>query len=163
MSKDASFDIVSKVDMAAMQDALHQAVKEIESRFDLKGTGCELTLEAEVVTAKAPDDFKLRNIVDILEQRMVKRGLSLKALEHGKVESSLGGAMKQVITVRQGIDKERAKKIIGLIKDQKIKVQAQIQDDQIRVTGKNKDDLQAVIALLKKADLDLDLQYVNYR
>lgn len=163
MSKDASFDIVSKVDMAAMQDALHQAVKEIETRFDLKGTGCELSLEGEVVHAKAPDDFKLRNIVDILEQRMVKRGLSLKALERGKVESALGGTVKQDITIRQGIDKERAKKITGIIKDQKLKVQAQIQDDQVRVTGKNKDDLQAVIAVLRKADLDLDLQFVNYR
>lgn len=163
MSKEASFDIVSKVDMAAMQDALHQASKELETRFDLKGTGCELSLEKDVVTAKAPDDFKLRNIVEILEARMIKRGLSLKALDPGKVESSLGGALKQLITVRQGIDHEHAKKITTLIKDQKLKVQAQIQDDQVRVTAKNKDDLQAVIAALRKADFDLDLQFINYR
>lgn len=163
MSKEASFDIVSKVDMAAMTDAVHQAGKEIDTRFDLKGTGCELVLDKEAVSAKAPDELKLRNILDILEARMIKRGLSIKALDYGKVEEALGGAVKQTIGIKQGIDKERAKKITGLIKDHKLKVQAQIQDDQIRVSGKSKDDLQVVIQLLKGADLDIDLQYLNYR
>lgn len=163
MSKEASFDIVSKVDMAALTDAVHQANKEIESRFDLKGSGSELSLDKEVITAKAPDEMKLRNIVDLLEARMIKRGLSIKALDRGKVESALSGTVKQVITVIQGIDKERAKKITGLIKDTKLKVQAQIQEDQIRVTGKNKDDLQGVMGALRGADLDIDLQFVNYR
>lgn len=163
MAKEASFDIVSKIDMAALTDAVHQANKEIDTRFDLKGTGCELTLEKETLSVKAPDELKLRNVVDILENRMVKRELSLKALEPGKIESGLGGSVKQTITVRQGIDKDRAKKITGIIKDKKLKVQAQIQDDQIRVSGKSRDDLQEVIAALKGADLDIDLQYINYR
>jgi len=163
MSKEASFDIVSKVDMAALTDAVHQANKEIEARFDLKGTGSELSLEKETITAKAPDEMKLRNIIDILEGRMIKRGLSIKALDRGKVESALAGTVRQVITILQGIDKERAKKITGLIKDTKLKVQAQIQEDQIRVTAKSKDDLQAVMGTLRNADLDIDLQFTNYR
>lgn len=163
MSKEASFDIVSKVDMAALTDAVHQANKEIENRFDLKGTGSELSLDKEAITAKAPDEMKLRNIIDILEGRMIKRGISIKALDRGKVESALAGTVRQVITVIQGIDKDRAKKITGLIKDTKLKVQAQIQEDQIRVTGKNKDDLQTVMGTLRNADLDIDLQFTNYR
>ncbi|HEY9856925.1 MAG TPA: YajQ family cyclic di-GMP-binding protein [Stenomitos sp.] len=163
MSKEASFDIVSKVDMAALTDAVHQANKEIEARFDLKGTGSELSLEKETITAKAPDEMKLKNIVDILEGRMIKRGLSIKALDRGKIESALAGTVRQVIGIKQGIDKDRAKKITGLIKDTKLKVQAQIQEDQIRVTGKNKDDLQAVMGTLRNADLDIDLQFTNYR
>lgn len=163
MSKEASFDVVSKVDMAALTDAVHQANKEIENRFDLKGTGSELELDKETITAKAPDEMKLRNIIDILEGRMIKRGLSIKALDPGKIESALAGTVRQVIGIKQGIDKERAKKITGLIKDTKLKVQAQIQEDQIRVTGKNKDDLQAVMGALRGADLDIDLQFTNYR
>lgn len=163
MAKEASFDIVSKIDMAALTDAIHQANKELETRFDLKGTGCELSLEKETLSVKAPDELKLRNVVEILENRMIKRDLSLKALDFGKIESGLGGNVKQTITVRQGIDKDRAKKITGLIKDKKLKVQAQIQDDQVRVSGKSRDDLQEVIAVLKGADLDIDLQYLNYR
>lgn len=163
MSKEASFDIVSKVDMAALTDAVHQANKEIENRFDLKGTGSELALDKEAITAKAPDEMKLRNIIDILENRMIKRGLSIKALDRGKVESALAGTVKQEIKVIQGIDKDRARKITGLIKDTKLKVQAQIQEDQIRVTGKSKDDLQAVMNTLRGADLDIDLQFTNYR
>ncbi|MBO9542147.1 YajQ family cyclic di-GMP-binding protein [bacterium] len=163
MSKESSFDIVSQVDMPAMTDAIHQANKEIENRFDLKGTGCELTLEKETISVKAPDELKLKNVVDILENRMIKRNIPLKGLEHGKVEAGLGGTVKQTLTIRQGIDKDRAKKITNLIKEKKLKVQAQIQDDQIRVTGKSKDDLQTVIAALKGVDLDIELQFVNYR
>lgn len=163
MSKESSFDIVSQVDMPAMTDAIHQANKEIENRFDLKGTGCELALEKETISVKAPDELKLKNVVDILESRMIKRNIPLKGLEHGKVEAGLGGTVKQTLTIRQGIDKDRAKKITNLIKEKKLKVQTQIQDDQIRVTGKSKDDLQTVIAALKGADLDIELQYVNYR
>lgn len=163
MSKESSFDVVSKVDMQEATNAIHQAQKEIENRFDLKGTGSEIALEKETISLKAPDEMKLKNILDIVEGKLVKREISLKSLEYGKIESSLGGNVKQVVTLKQGISKENAKKIIGLIKDSKIKVQAQIQDDQVRVVGKNRDDLQAVIALLKKADLDLDLQFINYR
>jgi uncharacterized protein YajQ (UPF0234 family) len=149
--------------MQEATNAIHQAQKEIETRFDLKGSGSEVALEKETIVLKAPDEMKLKNILEIVEGKLVKREISLKNLDYGKIESSLGGNVKQVVTLKQGISKENAKKITTLIKDAKIKVQAQIQDDQVRVVGKNRDDLQAVIALLKKADLDLDLQFLNYR
>lgn len=163
MSKDASFDIVSKVDMAEVTNAVHQTNKEIEQRFDLKGSGAEIRQEKDSLVAVAPDDLKLRNIIDILENKFVRRNLSLKAMDKGEVEPALGGTVKQTITLRQGIDRERAKKIIDLIKGMKLKVQSQIQEDQIRVSGKSRDDLQAVIKHLKQADLDIDLQFENYR
>ncbi len=163
MSKDASFDIVSKVDMAEVTNAVHQTNKEIEQRFDLKGTGAEIRQEKEALTAVAPDDLKLRNIIDVLESKFIKRNISLKALDLGSVESSLGGAVKQVITLKQGIDRDHAKKINDLIKASKLKVQTQVQEDQLRVTAKSRDDLQAIIQTLKNADLDIDLQYINYR
>ena len=163
MSKESSFDIVSKVDMQEATNAIHQAQKEIENRFDLKGSGSEVTLEKETIALNAPDEMKLKNILEIVEGKLVKREISLKSLEYGKIESSLGGKVKQVVTLKVGISKENAKKITGLIKDSKLKVQAQIQDDQVRVVGKNRDDLQQVMALLRGADLDLDLQFLNYR
>lgn len=163
MSKEASFDVVSKVDLAEANNAINQAQKEIETRFDLKGTGCGIELEKETISLKAPDEMKLKNVVDIVEGKLVKRGISLKSLDHGKVESALGGAVKQTITLKQGLSKEMAKKITGIIKDTKLKVQAQIQDDQVRVVGKSRDDLQGIIAALKAADLDADLQFENYR
>lgn len=163
MSKEASFDVVSKVDLAEANNAINQAQKEVDTRFDLKGTGCSIVLEKEVISLKAPDEMKLKNLVDVVESKLVKRNISLKALDHGKVESALGGAVKQEITLKQGLSKEMAKKIVGLIKETKLKVQAQIQDDQIRVVGKSRDDLQGVIAALKGADLDAELQFENYR
>lgn len=163
MTKEASFDIVSKVDMQEATNAIHQAQKEIEQRFDLKGTGSEITLEKESITLNAPDEMKLRNLLDVLEAKLVKREISLKSLDYGKIESSLGGKVRQVVVLKQGIEKENAKKIINLIKETKLKVNAQIQDDQVRVVGKNRDDLQQIIAKLKGAELDLDLQFLNYR
>ncbi|MNS61213.1 putative nucleotide-binding protein [compost metagenome] len=164
MSKDSSFDIVSKVDMQEVTNAVNQAQKEIEQRFDLKGTGSEIALEKETIALKAADEMKLKNILDIVENKLVKRNVPIKNLEYGKIESALGGAVKQVITLKQGIDKDAAKKITNMIKETKLKVQAQIQEDQIRVTGKNKDDLQAVMQKLRGADnLELDLQFINYR
>lgn len=163
MSKDASFDIVSKVDMAEVTNAVHQTNKEIEQRFDLKGSGAEIRQEKDSLVAVAPDELKLRNIVDILENKFIKRNLSLKAMDKASVESALGGTVKQVITLRQGIDREHAKKINDLIKGTKLKVQSQVQEDQLRLTAKSRDDLQAVIQTLKNADLDIDLQFVNYR
>ena len=163
MASDSSFDIVSKVDMQEVTNAVNQAQKEIEQRFDLKGTGSEINLEKETIALKAPDEMKLKNILDIVENKLIKRNVPIKNLDHGKIESGLGGSVKQVITLKQGIDKDQAKKIINLIKETKLKVQAQIQEDQVRVSGKNRDDLQAVIAKLKGADLDLDLQFINYR
>lgn len=163
MSKESSFDIVSKVDMQEATNAINQAQKELENRFDLKGTGSEVQLEKETIVLKAPDEMKLKNVLDIVESKLVKREISLKMLDYGKIESSLGGNVKQVVTLKQGISKENAKKLIGLIKDAKIKVNAQIQDDQVRVVGKDKDDLQAVIKLLKGANLDFEMQFLNYR
>lgn len=164
MSKDSSFDIVSKVDMQEVTNAVNQAQKEIEQRFDLKGTGSEIALEKETIALKAADEMKLKNILDIVENKLVKRNVPIKNLEYGKIESALGGAVKQVITLKQGIDKDNAKKITNLIKETKLKVQAQIQEDQVRVTGKNKDDLQAVMQTLRAAEnIELDLQFLNYR
>lgn len=163
MSKEASFDIVSKVDMQEATNAVHQAQKEIEQRFDLKGSGASVELEKETLVLKAPDEMKLKNVLDVVEGKFIKRNISLKSLDYGKIESALGGNVKQNVTLKQGIDKEQAKKIINMIKETKLKVQAQIQEDQIRVTGKSRDDLQVVIAKLKAADLELDLQFSNYR
>ncbi|MFN3429703.1 MAG: YajQ family cyclic di-GMP-binding protein [Candidatus Sericytochromatia bacterium] len=164
MSKDSSFDIVSKVDMQEVTNAVNQAQKEIEQRFDLKGTGSEISLEKETIALKAADEMKLKNILDIVENKLVKRNVPIKNLEYGKIESALGGAVKQVITLKQGIDKDNAKKITNLIKETKLKVQAQIQEDQVRVTGKNKDDLQVVMQTLRAAEnIELDLQFLNYR
>lgn len=163
MSKESSFDIVSKVDMAEVTNAVHQAAKEIEQRFDLKGSGSEVKLEGEALVVNAPDEMKLRNVVDILLVKLVKRNVPVKNLDHGKIESALGGAVRQHLTLKQGIDRDMGKKILAIIKDGKLKVQAQIQEDQIRVVGKSKDDLQTVIAALKAAELPIDLQFVNYR
>jgi uncharacterized protein YajQ (UPF0234 family) len=163
VSKEATFDIVSKVDMQEATNAIHQAQKEIEQRFDLKGTGADVQLEKEIIVLKAPDDMKLKNILDIVESKLVKRNISLKSLDYGRIDSALGGAVKQNVTLKQGISKEHAKAITALIKNSKMKVQSQVQDDQIRVSAKSRDDLQAIIKLLKDAELELDLQFINYR
>ncbi|MDB5096926.1 MAG: hypothetical protein JWM80_1347 [Cyanobacteria bacterium RYN_339] len=163
VSKESSFDVVSKVDMQEATNAINQAQKEIDTRFDLKGSGSEIALDKETIVLKAPDEMKLKNILEIVEGKLVKREISLKSLDYGKIESSLGGNVKQVVTLKQGISKENAKKITTLIKDSKLKVQAQIQDDQVRVVGKNRDDLQAIMKLLRGADLDMDMQFLNYR
>ncbi|KAB3534002.1 YajQ family cyclic di-GMP-binding protein [Alkaliphilus pronyensis] len=163
MAKDSSFDIISKVDLQEVDNAVNQTSKEISQRFDLKDTNTAIELGNEEISITAEDDFKLRNVIDILQTKMTKRGISLKSLQYGKVEKSLGGRVKQIITLKQGIEKEEAKLITTAVKNAKIKVQASIQGDSVRVTGKNKDDLQAVIQLLKSADLPFPLQFVNYR
>ncbi len=163
MAKESSFDIVSKVDMAEVTNALNMAAKEIEQRFDLKGSGSKLELSKEVVTAQAPDEMKLKNIVDLYLDKLVKRGVPLKALDMGKVEAALGGTVRQSLTIKQGIDREQARKIVDIVKGTKLKVQPQIQEDQIRVAGKNRDDLQVVIGALRKADLPVALQFINFR
>ena len=158
-----SFDIVCKIDLQEVANALDQARREIETRYDLKGTKSEVTLEETDITVHAPDDMKLRAVVDILQSRLHKRGVPLKALDFGQVESAAGGALRQKIAVQQGIPQDKAKEIVRLIKDAKLKVQAAIQADQIRVSGKNRDDLQAVIALLRDRDLGVALQFANFR
>ncbi|MDO3676349.1 YajQ family cyclic di-GMP-binding protein [Paenibacillus ehimensis] len=163
MSSENSFDIVSKLDLQELNNAINQAEKEIATRFDFKGSKSSISLEKEELVVVSDDDFKLQNVLDILQSKMAKRGISLKNLEYGKVEPAAGSTVRQRIKVKQGIDQDNAKKINVLIRDSKLKVKSQIQGDQIRVTGKSKDDLQQVIALLRKADLPLELQFINFR
>lgn len=158
-----SFDIVSKVDMQEVDNAVNQTIKEITQRYDFKGSKSEITQEKDTVKLLSEDDFRLKAIVDILQSKFIKRGISVKALQYGKVENASGGMVRQVITIQQGISKEKGKEINNVIKETKLKVQSQIQDDQLRVTGKNIDDLQEVIQLLKGKDLGVELQFVNFR
>jgi uncharacterized protein YajQ (UPF0234 family) len=158
-----SFDIVSVTDMQEVDNAVNQALKEIGQRYDFKGSKCSVTLEKDALRIAADDDFRLRAVVDVLQSKFVRRGVSLKSFEYGKVEPASGGTVRQVVTIRQGIDKEKGKAIVALIKDTKLKVQGQIMDDQVRVTGKSIDDLQEIIRMLKGKDLDVELQFVNMR
>lgn len=158
-----SFDIVSKVDMQEVDNAVNQTVKEITQRYDFKGSKSEVTLEKETVKILADDDFRLKAIIDILQSKLIKRGISVKAMQYGKAESASGGMVRQIVTIQQGISKEKGKEINGVIKETKLKVQSQIQDDQVRVTGKNIDDLQEIIRILKGKDLGIEMQYVNFR
>ncbi len=158
-----SFDIVSKVDMQEVDNAVNQTIKEITQRYDFKGSKSQVTLESDAIKVLADDDFRLKAIVDILQSKCIKRGVALKALQYGKTESASGGMVRQIITIQQGISKEKGKEINGIIKETKLKVQSQIQEDQVRVTGKNIDDLQEVIKILKGKDLGVELQFVNFR
>ena len=158
-----SFDIVSKVDMQEVDNAVNQAIKEIGQRYDFKGSKCQITPEKDSVKILADDDYKLKAVVDVLQSKFMKRNISIKALQYGKVEQASGGMVRQIITVQQGISKEKAKDITNAIKESKLKVQAQIQDDQVRVIGKNRDDLQDAIQLLKGKDLDVEMQFLNFR
>ncbi|MGZ4031077.1 MAG: YajQ family cyclic di-GMP-binding protein [Tumebacillaceae bacterium] len=163
MAKDASFDIVSNIDMQEMDNAVNQAIKEMTGRFDFKNSKSSIELGEKELTLASDDEFKLKSVVDILESKMIKRGISIKSLDFGKVEPASGGTVRQTVKLKQGIDQDNAKKIVKLIKDSKIKVQAAVQGDSVRVSGKSRDDLQAVIQLLRGADLSLDLQFNNYR
>jgi cyclic-di-GMP-binding protein len=158
-----SFDIVSKVDMQEVDNAVNQTVKEIAQRYDFKGTKSEVTLEKDAIKVLADDDYRLKAIVEILQSKFIKRNISPKALQYGKVEEASGSMVRQMINLQVGIPKEKAKEIGAIIKETKLKVQSQIQDEQVRVTGKNIDDLQEVIRVLKAKDLDIDMQFVNFR
>ncbi|MBS4030384.1 MAG: YajQ family cyclic di-GMP-binding protein [Clostridiales bacterium] len=163
MAKDESFDVVSKVDLQELDNAINQTNKEISQRYDFKGSKAEVRLEGESLKISAEDDFRLKSAVDILQTKMIRRQVPIKNLEYGKLEDASGGTVRQLIKVHQGIESEKAKQIVKDIKGLKIKVQAQIMNDQIRVSGKNRDDLQAVIAFLRENDYDLELQFINYR
>ena len=164
MAQDFSFDIVSKINLQELDNAINMSMKEISQRFDFKGSVSDIKNEEnKKIVVVSDDEFKLKNVIDILQGKLVKRGISLKFLDYGKVESSLGGSVKQEITLKQGIPQEKAKQINTLIKDKKLKVQPQIQGDQIRVASKSKDELQAVMQTLRAANLDIELQFVNYR
>ena len=163
MAVENSFDIACKIDMQEVTNGLDQARREIETRYDLKGSKNEIVLEKTDIIVTTPDDMKLKAVVDILQGRLHKRGVPLKALTYGTVEQAAGGVLRQKISLQQGIPIEKAKEIVRIIKDTKIRVQASIQADQVRVSGKNRDDLQTIIALLKDKDLGIALQFTNYR
>lgn len=163
MSKDSSFDIVSKVDLTEVTNAINQALKEIENRYDFKGSKSEIKLDQAELVLVSDDDFKLEQVKDVLHSKLIKRNVPLKGLNYGKTEPAAGGTVRQRAKIVQGIDQENAKKINKIIKDTKLKVKSQIQDDQIRVTGKSKDDLQQIISILRGQDLPIDLQFINFR
>ena len=158
-----SFDIACKVDMQEVANAINQATREVETRYDLKGSKNEITQEQMDIIVHSADDMKLRAVVDILQSKLHRRGIDLKALTLKDPESAAGGTLRQRITMQDGIPIEKAKEIVQLIKGAKIKVQASIQEKQVRVSGKSRDDLQAAIALVKGKDLAIALQFTNYR
>ena len=160
---DPSFDVVSEVNLPEASNAVAQAMKEIVQRYDLKGTAAGIDQKERELTLTADTDFALKAVNDILQTKLVKRGVPLKALEYGKVEPAAKGTVRQVVTIQQGIATEKAREIVKAIKDSKLKVQVAIQGDQLRVTGKKKDDLQAVIALLRASDFGIPVQFTNFR
>ncbi len=165
MADQSSFDVVSRVDMQEVKNALDQTMKEIRQRFDFKNSKSEITLnekDSELVVV-SDDEYKLKAVLDILKGKCVKRNVSLKALGYGNVEEASGGTVRQVIKIQSGLTTEKAKEISKELRDAKLKVQAQIQGDQVRVQSKSKDELQGAIAFLKQKDFGVDLQFINYR
>ncbi len=163
MAQEFSFDIVSKTEMQEVANAVQQAQKELAQRFDFKGSKSEIELTAEELVLVSDDEGKLRSVKDIVESKLVKRKVSLKAIDYGKLEQASMGTVRQRATIVQGIDIEKAKAIVKAIKDAKLKVQASIQSDQVRVTGRSKDDLQRAMALVREQDFGIPLQFTNYR
>ena len=163
MAQQNSFDIVSQVDRAEIVNAINQTMKEVRQRFDFKGSKAEVTLEEKDLLLAAEDETKLRNMNDILQQKLVRRGVPLKALDYGTVEPAAGASVRQRAAIQQGIPQEKAKEIVKLIKDSKAKVQASIQGDLVRVSGKDRDTLQQVITTLKAKDFGINMQFTNYR
>lgn len=163
MAKDSSFDIVSEVEMQEMDNSVNQSMKEISQRYDFKGSKAEITLEKDSLKLTAEDDYKLNAMLEILKGKMIKRGLSPKCLDAGKVENASGGTLKQNIQIQNGLSKEKAKEVTSHIKELKLKVQSQIMDDKVRVSGAKIDDLQKVIQSLKSKDFGIDLQFINLR
>ena len=165
MASESSFDIVSKVDMQEVKNAVDQAQREIETRFDFKGSMSEIDLDEKknTIALASDSEVRMKALIDVLQSKFIKRGLDIKALDLGKLEDASKGTVRQVATIKQGLDSDTAKKIVKLIKDKGLKVQAQIQGDQVRVAAKAKDDLQSVMQFLRAEDLEAPLQFVNYR
>jgi uncharacterized protein YajQ (UPF0234 family) len=163
MASESSFDVVSKVDEQELINAIDQTRREIAGRFDFKNSKTTIEMVKEKITILADDDLKMRNVIDILQSKLVKRSVSIKAFDFGKPEPAGGQMMRQVVTVRSGIPKEKSKALIEAIKASKLKVQSQYQDEQVRISGKNKDDLQKIQQLLRELDYELPLQFTNYR
>src|SRR6476646_1177003 len=160
---DNSFDVVRKVDMKEVSNEIRQELKEIHTRFDLKDSKSNIELEKDALVVHSADEYKLKAVNDVLQQKLVKRGVSLKALTYGAIEPAAGGTSKRRITLQQGIAIEKAREIVKLVKDSKKKAQASIQGDLVRISGKDRDTLQEVIQLLKSHDFGIDLQFINYR
>ena len=163
MASESSFDVVSRIDQQELDNALNQARKEVEGRFDFKNSKTSIDCDGKKITVVSDDELKMKNVIDILQGKAVKRGIDIKAFDMGIVESAAGGTVRQIITLRSGIPKEKSKELTEKIKSLKLKVNAQYQDEQLRVSGKDRDALQAVIAALKAMNFDLPLQFVNYR
>ncbi len=163
MTKEFSFDVASKIDLQEVDNALHQAQKEIGQRFDFKGSKTKVWREGSDIILHTDDEFKLRSVVEVLEAKLVKRKVPLKGLRYGTVEPAAGNTVRQRVAIQQGIPVEKAREIVKLIKGTGLKVQAQIMEDQVRVSGRSKDDLQAVLQALRQADLGIDMQFTNYR
>jgi uncharacterized protein YajQ (UPF0234 family) len=163
MAQQNSFDIVSQVDRAEVMNAVNQTMKEVHQRFDFKGSRANVALEEKELVLSAEDETKLRNMNDILQQKLVRRAVPLKALAYGNVEPAAGGTVRQRVQIQQGIPQEKAKDIVKHIKDSKAKVQASIQGDTVRITGRDRDTLQQVIAGLKAKDFGINMQFTNYR
>ncbi|QQS45402.1 MAG: YajQ family cyclic di-GMP-binding protein [Acidobacteriota bacterium] len=164
MAQQNTFDIVSKIEHAEVVNAIDQAMKEVKTRFDFKGSKSDIELEGrEAIILASDDEYKLKSLNDILQTKLVKRNVPLKGLKYGRIEPALGGTVRQRIELQQGIPQEKAKEIVKFIKDTKLKVQVSIQGDSVRVAGRDRDVLQQVIAALREHDFDIDMQYTNYR
>jgi len=163
MAKSNSFDVVSKTDLNEVRNAVNQVMKEVRTRFDFKGSSSNIQLENEGLVLVAEDDYRLRSLTEILEQKLVKRGVSLKALSFGKLEDASGGTVRQQITIQQGIPTEKAREISKFVRDLKLRVQASIQGDMVRISGRDRDTLQTVIRELKEKDFEIDMHFTNYR
>jgi uncharacterized protein YajQ (UPF0234 family) len=158
-----SFDIISEVNTVEVRNALDQANKELSTRFDFKGSDARAELADKTLTLFADDDFKMKQVIDVVVGKLTKRGVDIRALKYGDIEKISGNKVKQVVTIRVGVEQELAKKIVKLVKESKMKVQASIQGDAVRISGAKRDDLQAAIALVKKSITDFPLQYDNFR
>lgn len=163
MAKDYSFDVVCRTDLQEAANAVNQASKEIGTRYDFKGSKSSVSFDGSLITLIGDDDFKLRLIREIVNGKLVKRGISLKNIEEKKKESAAGGTVRQMLELKNGISSDLAKDIVKRIRGSKIKVMAKINGDELRISGRDKDDLQACIAFLKQEDIPVDLQFVNYR
>jgi uncharacterized protein YajQ (UPF0234 family) len=163
MAKENSFDIVSKTEYAEVSNAINQTMKEVSQRFDFKGSRAQVEMQGKDLLLTAEDETKLRNMNDILQGKLVKRGISLKALSYEKVEPAAGGTVKQLVKIQQGIPPEKAKEVVRFIKDSKLKVQASIQGDTVRVSGKDRDTLQQAITDLRSRDFGIHMSFDNYR
>jgi cyclic-di-GMP-binding protein len=163
MAKSNSFDVVSKTDMNEVQNALHQTMKEVRQRFDFKASSAEVALEEHDLVLKAEDEYRLRSLDEILQGKLIKRGVSMKALSYGKIEPAAGGTVRQRVAIQQGIPTDKAKEIVKFVKDLKLKVQSAIQGDTVRISGRDLDTLQEVISRLREEDFGIDMQFTNYR